>query len=157
MAPNPETMRGARRVFVWLFLALNFFYLLNSSGRVRTMDEVTLDLEVESLATRGNTEIPQGVTQGLFYGKYDRFGRPQGPYGLGNVLLVLPWYELGRVVAAIAPGIPGDAKNLFIDAFTVGSSAAFSALASAFAFLIFVRLGIEIRTAIATALVMGLA
>ena len=76
---------------------------------------------------------------------------------MGNVLLVLPWYELGRVVAAIAPGIPGDAKNLFIDAFTVGSSAAFSALASAFAFLIFVRLGIEIRTAIATALVMGLA
>jgi len=157
MAPDPKTMRAARRVFVWLFLALNFFYLLTSSGRVRTMDEVTLDLEVESMAAHGNTEIPQGVAQGLFYGKYDRFGRPQGPYGLGNVLLVLPWYELGKLAARVAPGIPGDAKTLFIDAFTVGSSAAFSALAAAFAFLIFVRLGIQLRTAVAAALVMGLA
>src|SRR5262249_9011728 len=103
------------------------------------------------------TEIPQGVAQGLFYGKYDRFGRPQGPYGLGNVLLVLPWYELGKMAAAIAPGVPNDAKTLFLDAFTLGSSAAFSAAAAAFAFLILVRVGMEIRTALGASLVLGLA
>jgi hypothetical protein len=154
MAENAQT---ARRVFVWLFLALLFLFLLTSSGRVRTMDEVTLDLEVESMAVRGNTAIPQGVTQGLFYGTYDRFGRPQGPYGAGNVVAVLPWYWLGKATSAIVPGIPAGVKNLFVDMFTVGSSAAFSALAAAFAFLIFARLGLGTKVSLLCALLLALA
>src|SRR5262252_6185157 len=128
MDTKPETKVSAGRVFVWLFLTLYFVFLVTSSGRVRTMDEVTLDLEVESMASHGTTQIPQAVAQGLFYGKYDRSGRPQGPYGPANAALIVPWYWLGKSASAVLPGIPSHARSLFIDAFTVGSSAAFSAL-----------------------------
>jgi hypothetical protein len=148
---------AARRTFIWLFLTFYFAFLLTSSGRVRSTDEVVLDLEVESMGSHGTTAIPQAVTQGLFYGKYDRFGRPQGPYGPGNAALIVPWLWLGNVAKAIAPGIPVGAKNLFVDVFTVGSSAAFSGLAVAFSFLIYTQLGIARRTALAAAVMLGLA
>jgi hypothetical protein len=149
--------RAHRKIAAFLFLALNFLFLLTSSGRVRTMDEVTLAFEVESFSSHATTAIPEAVNQKLFYGKYDRFGRPQGPYGLGNVILVLPWYWLGKVVSHIAPGIPADRTTLFNDAFTVASSATFSALAATFAFLIFVRIGIAAKIALAAALILALA
>jgi MFS family permease len=149
--------RTHRKIATFLFLSLNFLFLLTSSGRVRTMDEVTLAFEVESVSTHASTAIPEAVSQNLFYGKYDRFGRPQGPYGLGNVILVLPWYWLGKAVSHIAPGIPADRTTLFTDAFTVASSAAFSALAGTFAFLIFLRSGGTTKTALAAALMMALA
>ena len=115
---------ATRRTFIWLFLTFYFAFLVTSSGRVRSIDEVVLDLEVESMASHGTTAIPQAVPQGLFYGKYDRFGRAQGPYGPGNAALVVPWLWLGNLVRAIAPGIPAGANNLFVDVFTAGSSAA---------------------------------
>src|SRR5258708_24952631 len=148
---------AARRTFIWLFLTFYFAFLLTSSGRVRSTDEVVLDLEVESMASRGTTAIPQAVAQGLFYGKYDRFGQPQGPYGPGNAAVVVPWLWLGNLARALAPGIPVGAKNLFVDVFTVASSAAFSALAVAFSFLIYSQLGITRRTALAAAVMLGLA
>jgi len=145
------------KIAAFLFLSLNFLFLLTSSGRVRSMDEVTLAFEVESVASHASTAIPAAVSQNLFYGKYDRFARPQGPYGLGNVLLVLPWYWLGKATSHIAPGIPPNRTTLFTDAFTVASSAAFSALAATFAFLIFVRIGVRTTTAVAAALILALA
>src|SRR6201987_3156483 len=146
--------RAHLKIAAFLFLALNFLFLLTSSGRVRPMDEVPLPFEVERFSSHASTAIPEAVNQNLFYGKYDRFGRPQGPYGLGNVILVLPWYWAGKAVSRIAPGIPPDRTTLFTDAFTVASSAAFSALAAAFAFLIFLRTGITAKTALAAALIL---
>jgi hypothetical protein len=157
MNATAETqMAAARRTFIWLFLTLYFAFLVTSSGRVRSTDEVVLALEVESMAAHGTTAIPQALEQKLFYGKYDRFGRPQGPYGPGNVVLVLPWYWLGASASAIAPGVPAGVKSLFADLFTVGSSAAFSALAAALSFLIYARLGIERRTAFVAAMMLAL-
>jgi hypothetical protein len=149
--------RAHLKIAALFFLSLNFLFLLTSSGRVRTMDEVTLAFEVESVSAHATTAIPEAASQNLFYGKYDRFGRPQGPYGLGNVILVLPWYWLGKIVSHIAPGIPPDRTTLFTDAFTVASSAAFSALAATFAFLIFLRISIATRTALIAALILALA
>src|SRR5271167_147662 len=60
------------RTFLLLFLFLNFLYLLTSSGRVRTIDEVMVDYETESLILRGSTAVPQAIASGLFYGKLDR-------------------------------------------------------------------------------------
>ncbi len=153
---NSGLDRSHIRIALFLFLALNFLFLATSSGRVRTMDEVTLAFEVESMAAHGTTAIPEAVAQRLFYGKYDRFGRPQGPYGPGNAALVVPWFWLGRLATAVTPGIPSNAKILFRDAFMTASSAAFSALAAAFAFLIFVQMGIGTKTAVASALTLGL-
>ena len=107
------------RLFIFLFFALNFFYLLTSSGRVRTIDEVTVDLQAESLATRGSSAVPQAISENLFYGKLDRQGRPQSPYGLGQAVLVLPWYEAGRILRNIVPGIPENARDIVLDAVLV--------------------------------------
>jgi MFS family permease len=149
--------RADIKMAAYFFLSLNFLFLLTSSGRVRTMDEVTLAFEVESVSSHASTAIPEAVNQKLFYGKYDRFGRPQGPYGLGNVLFALPWYWLGKAASHIAPGIPPSRTTLFADAFTVASSAAFSALAATCAFLIFVRTGISTKISLAAALIVALA
>jgi len=145
------------QLFLTLFLALNFFFLLTSSGRVRTIDEVTVDYQAESLATRGSTSVPQAVSTGLFYGKMDRAGRPQAPYGIGQAVLVLPWYAAGRALRAVLPGIPPGARDTVLDAALTASSATFSALAAALAFLILVRLGIATRPALASALILALA
>ena len=145
------------RIFVTLFLALNFFFLVTSSGRVRTIDEVTVDYQAESLATRGATSVPQAVASGLFYGKMDRAGNPQAPYGMGQATLVLPWYFAGRALRAVLPGIPEGARDTVLDAALTASSATFSALAAALAFLILARLGIATRPALAAALILALA
>ena len=38
---------ATRRTFIWLFLTFYFAFLVTSSGRVRSTDEVVLDLEVQ--------------------------------------------------------------------------------------------------------------
>src|SRR5580692_5617729 len=121
-APGPRVSR----LFILLFLSLNFFYLLTSSGRVRTIDEVTVDLQAESLATHGSTAVPQAITENLFYGKIDRAGRPQAPYGLGQAVLVLPWYAAGSFLRNHLPGIAPESRDITLDAVLVASSATFS-------------------------------
>ena len=145
------------RLFLLFFLALNFLFLLTSSGRVRTIDEVTVAFQTESLATRGSTSVPQAITAGLFYGNLDRAGHPQAPYGMGQALLVLPWHVAGRALRAVLPGIPDGATDAAGDAVLTASSATFSALAAALALLIFLRLGIAVRIAVAAALILALA
>jgi hypothetical protein len=146
-----------RRTALLLFLTLHFLYLLTSSGRVRTMDEVTVDYEVESVATRGSTAIPQAAAAGYFYGKNDRFGRPQGPYGPANAALVVPWYWAGRALGAVLPGIPKPASTLFTDAFVTASSAAFSAAAVALFFLLLRRKDVAQKPALMAAVLVALA
>jgi hypothetical protein len=138
-------------------LFLNFLFLLTSSGRVRTIDEVTVDFETESLVRRGNTAVPQAVAAGLYYGKVDREGNPQAPYGAGQALLLAPWYVLGRAVRAVTPGIPAEAGDVVSDAIVTASSATFAAAAAGLAFLILVRVGVEDGAAAAAALVLALA
>src|SRR5579863_9711225 len=70
--PNPEFNKNnlTKSVF-WLFLALNCFFLLTTTGRVRIMDEVMTYFTTASLAQHGTTEVPQAQRAGLFYGKLD--------------------------------------------------------------------------------------
>jgi hypothetical protein len=144
------------RACVLLFLALNFFYLLLSSGRVRTRDELNADLQVESLATRGSTSVSQAANF-FFYGKFDRWGEPQPPYGPAHAALLVPWYAAGRAFLAVLPGIPDGAREVVIDNAVVASSATFAALAVALAFLIFVRLGLSSGVSLAAASMLALA
>src|SRR5579862_4862742 len=136
--PRPQVLPTIpTRIFLLFFLTLNFFFLLTSSGRVRTRDELNADLQAESLATRGSTAIPQAVNF-FFYGKYDRWGEPQPPYGPAHAAFLIPWYFAGRGILAVIPGIPYRAREVVGDATLVGSSATFAALAAALAFLILV-------------------
>ncbi len=139
-----------------MFLSLNFLYLLTSSGRVRTRDELSVDLQAESLALRGSTATPQAVAF-YFFGKPDLRGQPQPPYGAAHAVFVVPWYEAGRVIRAVVPGVPAQARDISLDAAVVASSATFSALAAALVFLILARIGISDRAAIMAASMVALA
>lgn len=144
------------RVFFLFVLTLNFLFLLTSSGRVRTRDEFNADLQAESLATRGSTSVPQAV-QFFFYGKYDRWGEPQPPYGPAHAAFLVPWYFAGRALLSTVPGIPYGARDAAADAVEVASSATFAALAAGLAFLIFLRLGLSVRVSLFAASMMALA
>jgi len=154
--PPPSSPRVTVRVFVLLFLTLNFFFLLLSSGRVRTRDELNADLQAESLATRGSTSVSQAADF-FFYGKFDRSGEPQPPYGPAHAAFLIPWYLAGRVLLAVLPGIPDGAREVVIDNAVVASSATFAALAVALAFLIFVKLGVSLRLSLAGASMLAIA
>jgi hypothetical protein len=154
--PSLVPWQVTARVFFLFFLTLNFLFLLLSSGRVRTRDELNADLQTESLATRGSTAIPQSVNF-FFYGKYDRWGEPQPPYGPAHAAFLIPWYFAGRGFLAILPGIPYRAKEVVVDATVVAGSATFAALAAGLAFLILVRLGLSIRVSLMAASMLALA
>ena len=145
------------RVFWFLFLFLNALYLLTSSGRVRTIDEVTADYQAESLIRRGNVAVPQAVAAGNYYGKLDREGSPQAPYGAAQAVLIVPWYLAGLAVRAFMPGVPAQSQDLVLDAVLVASSSTFAALASALVFLILAQRGIGIVPSLGTAALVGLA
>jgi hypothetical protein len=148
---------AAKRICVVFFFALNFLFLITSSGRVRTIDEVSVDLQAESLALHGNTAVPQAEALGTFYGKRDRWGQPRAPYGTAQAVLVLPWHFAGSILRGVLPGIPARSKDLFLDAVVASSSATFAALAAALTFLIFCRLGMDVKPALCAALMIALA
>jgi hypothetical protein len=148
--------RAMARLFFVFVLTLNFLFLVCSSGRVRTRDEFNADLQAESLATRGSTAIPQGVNF-FFYGKYDRWGEPQPPYGPAHAAFLVPWYFFGRALLATVPGIPYRARDAVVDSAEVASSATFAALGAGLAFLIFLRLGLSVRVSLFAASMMALA
>jgi hypothetical protein len=152
---HPPLPQVAMRVFVLLFLTLNFFFLLLSSGRVRTRDELNADLQAESLATRGSTSVSQAPGF-FFYGKFDRWGEPQPPYGPAHAAFLIPWYAAGRAFLAVLPRVPDGSRQVVIDNAVVASSGTFAALAVALAFLIFVRLGFSLGVSLAASSMLAL-
>jgi hypothetical protein len=138
-------------------LCLNFVYFLFSSGRVRTIDELSPAVQVESLARHGTTEIPQAVEAQEFYGTYDRFGRPESPYPPGQAFALLPWYAAGQFVGKHLPGVPPNRRDVVSDFFLTGQSAFFSALAAALSLYISLQLGIAPRTSLLSAGILAFA
>jgi hypothetical protein len=141
MPANSGAGRFRIALVISSLLFLNFLYFLFSSGRVHTIDEVSPAFQTESLAKHGTTAIPQAVEAKMFFGTFDRFGRPQSGYPPGQALAMLPWYATGMFVAKHLPGVPSDPHN-FGDFFLTGESAFSSALAAALALYIFLQLGI---------------
>lgn len=142
---------------VSFFFALNFLFLLTSTGRVRTMDEVMPDFQTESLGARGSMAVPQAIAAHLFFGKIDRFGQPQAAYLPGQAVAALPWDLAGHHLSATLTGVPRPSRDMFNDFFTVMSSATFSALAAALALALFLSTGMAARTALAAAGIFALA
>lgn len=149
--------RSRAALVISCLLFLNFFYFILSSGRVRTIDEVSAEFQVESLAKRGSADIPQAVEAKLFYGTFDRFGRPQSPYPPGQALAMLPWYVAGQFVAKHLPGVPSGMHVVVSNFFLTGASAFFSALAAALALYIYLRLDIALKISLTAAGILALA
>jgi hypothetical protein len=154
---NSGAGRCRIRLVISCLLFLNFFYFLFSSGRVRTIDEVSAAFQSESLAKHGNAEIPQAVDAKMFYGTFDRFGHPESPYPPGQALAMLPWYAAGQFVAKHLPGVPPNLRDVVSDFFLTGESAFFSALAAAIALCVFLQLGIAPKISLLAAGILAFA
>ncbi len=154
---NSGAGRPSIALVVSCLLFLNFFYFLFSSGRVRTIDEVSAAFQVESLAKRGTAAIPQAVDAKMFYGTFDRFGRAESPYPPGQAIAMLPWYAAGQFAGKHLPGVPSDLRDVVSDFFLTGESAFFSALAAALALCIFLQLGIAPKISLTAAGILALA
>ncbi len=154
--PPSEIPTAARHVALWLFAAFQFFYLLTSTGRVRTPDEYNTLYTTESLVLRGSTAVPQAVQLHNFYGRYDRHGEPRAAYPPGQALLCVPYYALGQYLLARLPGIPAEDTDLVVAFSSCLSSATFSALTVMFFFLLMVGIETPLRTALFAAVVVGL-
>jgi hypothetical protein len=139
------------------FLFLTFLYLITSTGRVHTIDEVSADYQTESLARHGTTAVPQAITAKWFYGEMDRFGQPQTPYPPGQPVAAIPWFLFGQFAAQHFPGVPAGARDLVSDMFLVGSSALYSAIAATLALIIFLRMNISVAESLAAAGMLALA
>jgi hypothetical protein len=142
---------STRRTGIWLFLFLNFLFILTSSGRVRVIDEVLPVYQTESLAERGSTAVPQAVSADFFFGKYDVAGRPQAPYPPGAAALAVPWYLAGKHLLLRLPGVSPRARTMVTDFAIVASSATYVAAAAALTFVLFVSLGLTHRQALLAA------
>jgi len=148
--------RPSIRVAFLLFLFLNCVYLLTSTGRVRTMDEIDSVLQSASILLRHSTAIPQSVNVSIMgFGKIDRNGIPRSAWPAGHAVLVLPWYAVGHYLLTRLPGMPKDNSDLVITTATCWSSATFSALAVAAYFLLVLRLGLNPQSSLACSLLLG--
>jgi hypothetical protein len=154
--PSGQNSRSGWRVAIWIFLSFQFFYLLTSTGRVRTPDEYNTLYTTESLVLRGSTAVPQAVQLHNFYGRYDRTGQPRAAYPPGQALLCAPWYAFGQYLLARLPGVPREDTDLIVAFSSCLSSATFSALTVAFFFLLLFGIGIPVGTAMFGATIVGL-
>ena len=153
-APNDASSR--RQITLWLFAAFQFFYLLTSTGRVRTSDEYNTLYTAESLTLHATTAVPQAVQLHNFYGRYDLHGQPRAAYPPGQAFLCVPWYAFGQYVLARLPGVPVDATDLIVAFSSCLSSATFAALTVALFFLLLVGIGTPVRAALFAAAIVGL-
>jgi hypothetical protein len=145
------------RTAVILFLFLNFLYLLTSTGRVHTIDEISAVIQTESLTLHGTTAVPQAVNSRVYYGKLDRSGHPRSPYPPGQPLVTVPWYALGHYVVSKFPGVSADIHDLIVSMTATWSNATFAALAGMVVFLLASSLGLATREALAAAFLIALA
>lgn len=145
------------RAALLLFLFLNCVYLLTSTGRARSIDEIDPVLQSESLLLRHSASIPQAVNSNIYFGKLDRHGVPRSAWPVGHALMVLPWSAAGHFLLARMPGIPRGISDLVFTVAACWSSATYAALAVAASFLLFLKLGNNLRGALACSLLLAFA
>ena len=152
-----QSVISCSRIGFWLFCTFACFFLLCSSGRVRTPDEYMTLYETESLVLRHTSSVPQALQTQTFYGKYDRSGQPRAPYPPGQALLATPWYALGRYGIARLPGVPASDDDLVVAFSSVLSNAIYAAGVVGLCFAILWSFGFGVTTAIWAAGMLGLA
>jgi hypothetical protein len=162
--PSPsdhERPNSSRHIALWLFASFQFFYLLTSTGRVRTPDEYNSLYTTESLVLHGSTAVPQAVRLNNFYGRWDVHGVPRAAYPPGHALAAAPWFALGQYVLARLPGVPTsppdkDATDLVVAFSACLSSATFAALAVTLFFLLLMGIGIPLNAGLMATAMVGL-
>ncbi|MFZ1918194.1 MAG: hypothetical protein WAU58_11520 [Terriglobales bacterium] len=146
-----------RHLALWLFATFQFFYLLTSTGRVRTSDEYNTLYTTESLVLHGTTAVPQAVALHNFYGRPDVHGQPRAAYPPGQAVACMPWYAVGQYALARLPGVPAEDTDLVVAFASCLSSATFAALTVTFFFLLLVGIGTPLRATLLATAMLGLA
>jgi len=155
MSPLSPKCPFPLRTFLALFLFLNFLYLLTSTGRVHTMDEISAVIQAESIALHGTTAVPQAVGSNVYFGKIGRDGQPHSAYLPGQSAAIVPWYDFGRFVLAKLPGVPGNVQDLVFSMTATWSSATFAALAAALVLPLVMAVGLSVRQGVTIAFVIA--
>jgi hypothetical protein len=145
-----------RHLALWLFASFQFFYLLTSTGRVRTPDEYNTLYTTESLVLHGTTAVPQAVALHNFYGRLDVRGLPRAAYPPGQALACAPWFAVGQYVLARLPGVLAEDTDLIVAFASCLSSATFAALTVTFFFLLLTGIGISVQPALMATAMVGL-
>lgn len=143
------------RVAILLFLFFNCVYLLTSTGRVRSIDEIDPVMQSESILLRHSTAIPQAVNSGIYFGKSDQHGVPRSAWPAGHAILVLPWSAAGHYLFVHLPGITNNSSDLAVATIVCWSSATFAAFAVAASFLLFLEFEISAQCALACSMMLG--
>ena len=162
MTSEPRGVISHRSLALWLFATFQFFYMLTSTGRVRTPDEYNTLYTTESLVLHGTTAVPQAVALHNFYGRLDVHGQPRAAYPPGQAIACVPWYAIGQYVLARLPGVPHDPPyhddtDLVVAFTSCLSSATFAALSVTFFFLLLTGIGVPLRVALMATAMLGLA
>lgn len=152
---NGRLLAAHFRIALWVLATFQFFYLLTSTGRVRSPDEYNTLYTTESLVLRGSMAVPQAVQLHNFYGRYDVHGAPRAAYPPGQAALCAPWYAFGQYVLARLPGVPAEDTDLVVAFSSCLSSATFAALTVAFFFLLLCGIGVGVRPALLAAAMVG--
>lgn len=147
---------SSRQIALWLFASFQFFYLLTSTGRVRTPDEYNTLYTTESLVLHGSTAVPQAVRLNNFYGRLDVHGVPRAAYPPGQAVACGPWYAVGQYVLARLPGVPSEDTDLVVAFAACLSSATFAALTVTFFFLLLMGTGAPLRAGLMATAMVGL-
>jgi hypothetical protein len=142
-------------VAILLFLFFNCVYLLTSTGRVRSIDEIDPVMQSESILLRHSTAIPQAVNSGIYFGKSDQYGVPRSAWPAGHAILVLPWSAAGHYLFAHLPGITNNSSDLAVATAVCWSSATFAAFAVAASFLLFLEFELSPKCALACCMMLG--
>jgi len=154
---NGRRLPSYRHLALWLFAVFQCFYLLTSTGRVRTADEYNTLYTAESLVLHGTTALPQAVALHNFYGRFDVHGLPRAAYPPGQAIICMPWYAFGQYVLARLPGVPSRDTDLIVAFTSCLSSATFAALTVTFFFLLLAGIDIPVRAALMATAMLGLA
>jgi len=154
---NLSSSAAPVRIALFIFVVFQFFYMLTSTGRVRTADEYNTLYMTESLVLRGSTAIPQAVQLHNFYGRFDLQGEPRAAYPPGQAVLCMPWYAFGQYVLMRLPGVPSADRDFVVWFSSCLSSATFSALTVMFFFLLLTGLGIPVGPSFLATALLGIA
>ena len=146
-----------RRAALLLLMFVNCLYLLTSTGRVHTIDEISAVIQSESLTLHASTAVPQAVGSKVYFGKIGRDGQPHSAYPPGHSLAAVPWYALGHFVIAKLPGVSSTIGDIVVSMTCTWSSATFAALVVTFVFLLGQSLGLGTSKSVMIALTIAVA
>ncbi|GFP28021.1 hypothetical protein HKBW3S33_01438 [Candidatus Hakubella thermalkaliphila] len=137
-----------RKIYLSLFLSLLTFFILTAPGAIHEADGISMYEVTKSIIEKGDFSVPsENVlgTPGLF-------GKSYSPFGIGQSILAIPLYVLGKVLAAGVGLEPRFMTKFTVSLFNPIVTALTCILISKFC----QRFGLSLKTSIPISILYGL-